>query len=87
VARIKTYGHVNRVLVHLQVDGDAPAIGTEIFFEGERVGAVTSAAREAGSERATALGYVKRERAAPGTALLLRAPGGDRTATVAVPPA
>ena len=87
VARIKTYGHVNRTLVRLQVDGDAPAIGTEIFFEGEREGAVTSAAREAGSEQATALGYVKRERAAPGTALLLRAPGGDRTATVVELPA
>jgi folate-binding protein YgfZ len=87
VARIKTYGHVNRTLVRLQVDGEPPAIGTEVFFEEERAGAVTSAAREAGSERATALGYVKRERAAPGTALLLRAPGGDRPATVVAPPA
>jgi folate-binding protein YgfZ len=87
VARIKTYGHVNRTLVRLQVDGDAPAIGTELLFEGERVGAVTSAAREAGSERATALGYVKRERAAPGTALLLRAPEGDRPTTVSALPA
>jgi folate-binding protein YgfZ len=86
VARIRTYGHVNRTLVRLHVDGEGPAIGTELFFEGERAGTVTSAAREAGSERATALGYVRRERAAPGTALLLRAPGGDRTATVASPP-
>ncbi len=85
VARIRTYGHVNRTLVRLQVDGEVPAIGTEIFFEGERAGAVTSAAREAGSERATALGFVKRERAAPGTALLLRASEGDCTATVATP--
>jgi folate-binding protein YgfZ len=87
VARIKTYGHVNRTLVRLRVGGEVPAVGTEIFFEGARVGAVTSAARGAGSERATALSYVKRERAAPGTALLLRAPEGDRTATVAAPPA
>src|SRR5450759_2314013 len=86
VARIKTYGHVNRTLVRLQVDGDAPAIGTEIFFEEERAGTVTSAAREAGSERATALRYVKRERAAPGTALLLRAPEGDRPTTVSALP-
>jgi folate-binding protein YgfZ len=86
VARIKTYGHVNRTLVRLQVDGDSPAIGTEIFFEEERAGTVTSAAREAGSERATALGYVKRERAAPGTALLLRAPEGDRPTTVSALP-
>ena len=86
VARIKTYGHVNRTLVRLQVEGDASAIGTEIFFDGERAGAVTSVAREAGSGRATALGYVKREWAAPGTALLLRAPGGESRATVAATP-
>ena len=86
VARIRTYGHVNRTLVRLQVDGEVPAIGTEIFFEGATVGAVTSAAREAGSERAAALAYVKRERAAPGTALLLRESEGDRAAIVAAPP-
>jgi folate-binding protein YgfZ len=86
VARIKTYGHVNRNLVRLFLEGETPASGSEIFFEGENAGAVTSAARAAGSGPATALGYVRRERAAPGTRLLVRTRAGDRPATVAAPP-
>ena len=82
VARIKTYGHVNRNLVRLLLEGEAPASGSEIFFEGENAGAVTSASRTAGSGPATALGYVRRERAAPGTRLLVRTRAGDRPATV-----
>ena len=86
VARIKTYGHVNRNLVRLLLEGDPPPPGSEIFFEEEKAGAVTSAARTSTSRPATALGYVKRERAAPGTRLLVRTEEGDRPATVAVPP-
>jgi folate-binding protein YgfZ len=86
VARIKTYGHVNRNLVRLLLEGEAPASGSEIFFEGEKAGAVTSASRAMGSGPATALGYVRRERAAPGTRLLVRTRDGDRTATVSAPP-
>jgi len=86
VARIKTYGHVNRNLVRLLLEGEAPASGSEISFEGENAGAVTSAARAAGSGPATALGYVRRERAAPGTRLLVRTREGDRPATVSAPP-
>ncbi|MGZ5430676.1 MAG: CAF17-like 4Fe-4S cluster assembly/insertion protein YgfZ [Thermoanaerobaculia bacterium] len=82
VARIKTYGHVNRNLVRLLLEGEPPASGSELFFEGEKAGAVTSAARAAGSEPATALGYVRREWAAPGTRLLVRTREGDRPATV-----
>jgi folate-binding protein YgfZ len=87
VARIKTYGHVNRNLVRLLLDGEAPASGSDIFFEGEKVGAVTSAVRALGSGPATALGYVRRERTAPGTRLLVRTSEGDRPATVSEPPA
>ncbi len=86
VARIKTYGHVNRNLVRLLLEGEAPPSGSEILFEGEKAGAVTSAARAAGSGPATALGYVRRERAAPGTRLLVRTREGDRLATVSAPP-
>jgi folate-binding protein YgfZ len=86
VARIKTYGHVNRNLVRLLLDGEAPASGNEIFFEGQKAGAVTSAVRAAGSGPATALGYVTRERATPGTRLLVRTREGDRPATVSTPP-
>ncbi len=86
VARIKTYGHVNRSLVRLLLEGEAPAAGSEILFEGEKAGAVTSAAPGAASAPATALAYVRRERAAPGTRLLVRTREGDRPATVSPPP-
>jgi tRNA-modifying protein YgfZ len=86
VARIKTYGHVNRALVRLLLEGEAPAAGSEILFEGEKAGSVTSAAGATGSPPATALGFVKRERAAPGTRLLVRTREGDRPATVSPPP-
>jgi folate-binding protein YgfZ len=86
VARIKTYGHVNRSLVRLLLEGEAPEAGSEILFEGEKAGAVTSAASAAGSGPSTALGYVRRERAAPGTGLLVRTRKGDRPATVSAPP-
>jgi len=86
VARIRTYGHVNRNLVRLLLEGDAPAPGCEVFFEGEKAGAVTSAARAAESGPATALAYVRRDRAAPGTRLLVRTREGDRPATISAPP-
>jgi len=86
VARIKTYGHVNRTLVRLLLEGEAPPSGSEIFFEDEKAGAVTSATRAPDSGQATALGYVRRERAAPGTRLLVRTKEGDRPATVSTPP-
>lgn len=86
VARIRTYGHVNRNLVRLLLEGEAPAAGSEILFEGEKAGAVTSSAGAAGTVPATALGFVRRERAAPGTRLLVRTREGDRPATVSPPP-
>jgi aminomethyltransferase len=75
VARIKTYGHVNRVLVRLDVAGAVPGPGAKVFFEGEECGAVTSAA--AGPAGAVALAYVKRPRSAPGTALTVASVAGD----------
>ena len=82
VARIKTYGHVNRLLVRLSVSGGVPVSGDVVFFEGEKTGALTSVASTAGG--AVALAFVKRERAEPGTALSIAAssPLGDLPATV-----
>jgi len=77
VARIKTYGHVNRLLVRLDVSGGVPGKGDRVFSEGEDCGTVTSAAAglpaSGGAEPApaVALAYVKREQAKPGTALTL----------------
>jgi folate-binding protein YgfZ len=87
VARIKTYGHVNRRLVLLSVSGGVPARENEIFFEGEKSGAVTSAAPGKALGAAVALAYVKCAHAIPGSRLLIRTPEGDLSAAVAsVPP-
>jgi len=77
VARIKTYGHVNRLLVGLSVFGGVPAAGEAVFFEGEKAGTLTSVAPAPEgdtSATAVALAFVKRERAAEGTALTIPPP-------------
>lgn len=83
VARIKTYGHVNRRLVLLSVSGGVPRPGEKIFFEGEESGAVTSATVGGAPGGAMALAYVKRVRAAAGTALTVSSFAGALSATVA----
>ncbi len=83
VARVKTYGHVNRLLVRLGVSGGVPRPGEEIFFESEKCGAVTSAAAAGASGDAVVLAYVRRERAAEGTAVTVSSFAGDLPATVA----
>lgn len=70
IARIKTYGHVNRQLVQLAVMGeDVPARGDKIALEGREVGQVTSALFSSRLGKSLALGYVRRELAATGVAL------------------
>jgi folate-binding protein YgfZ len=70
IARIKTYGHVNRHLVQLSVAGDSlPRRGEKILVDGRDVGHVTSAAFSSRLGKALALGYVRREFATPGAGL------------------
>lgn len=83
VARIKTYGHVNRRLVLLSVSGGVPRPGEKVFLEGEESGAVTSATAGDAPGNAVALAYIKRERAAAGTALTVSSFAGILSATVA----
>ncbi|MCC6669666.1 MAG: hypothetical protein IT458_01280 [Planctomycetes bacterium] len=77
VARIQTYGHVNRRLVLLGIEGaDAVAPGAELLEPEERepVGRVqTSAVLPDGTLR-VALGYLPKEFWTEGTRLLLAAP-------------
>lgn len=67
VARIRSRGAVNRLLVKLSCAAE-PVRGAPISAEGRRIGEVTSAVVSPLSGP-LALGYVKRERAAPGTEL------------------
>jgi folate-binding protein YgfZ len=67
IARIKTYGHVNRRLVQLAWPGDKlPVRGENIFANGSKIGHVTSMTISARLGKALALGYVRREFAVAG---------------------
>jgi tRNA-modifying protein YgfZ len=64
------HGRVARKLVGLAIAGDqVPPEGAVIHGGDRDVGRVTSAARSPASGRAIALGYVRRDEAAPGTRL------------------
>jgi folate-binding protein YgfZ len=83
VARIRTYGHVNRHLVGLLLDAAAvPPRGAEIRRGASKVGLVTSAIRSERLGRAVALAYVHRDSAAPGTLLAVLLPAGPAEAVV-----
>ena len=81
-------GRVARRLAGLRLGDGAPppAAGAALFAadrpDGEAVGAVTTARRSPALGRAIALGYVKRELAAPGTELV--AAHGDRRISAVV---
>lgn len=80
IARIRTYGHVNRALCGLWLGewrGALPARGDRLLRDGREVGYVTSATRSPGLNAAIALGYVRRECTAPGTELTLRSSEGE----------
>ncbi len=70
VARIDALGHVNKLLVGVQFDGqEIPADGAELQAEGQPVGAVTSATYSPRLERPLALAYVRHGLAKPGAKL------------------
>jgi folate-binding protein YgfZ len=89
VAKIDTYGGINKHLVGLRIDHSDPvARGTVLVREldGERreLGLVTSWAYSFALDTGMALGYAKRRHAEPGTAFELA--GGSGTATVVALP-
>ena len=70
IARIKTYGHVNRQLVQMALTGEAvPKRGDRLLAEGREVGQVTCAVRSSRLGKPLALGYVRREFATAGAKL------------------
>jgi folate-binding protein YgfZ len=70
IARIKTYGHVNRQLVQMGVTGErVPSRGDKVLVEEREVGQVTSAVRSTRLGKSLALGYVRREFATAGVTL------------------
>ncbi len=77
VARIRTYGHVNRRLVQVESRGaELPAIGAEIYSSengerGKSVGLVTSSAVDPQESRGIALAFVRYKKAVVGEPLFI----------------
>ncbi|MCB9918238.1 MAG: folate-binding protein YgfZ [Planctomycetes bacterium] len=80
VARIRTYGHVNRQLCRLRVDGaDVPAHGVLIYDEDDlEAGRITSAYAVPGGPVVHALGMLPRALASVGNELRVGAIDGPR---------
>ncbi len=79
-------GRVARRLVQLEFGPDAsgaPAEGTALFADGHETGRVTSAAFSPRTGRVVALGYVHRDVAAIGNAVVAHTNDGERAATIA----
>ena len=70
VERIRSRGHVNRLLVKLEVEGEDPlAIGTKVSADTAEAGEITSSAFSPALGKVVALAYVRAQYAADGTAL------------------
>jgi folate-binding protein YgfZ len=82
INRIDVKGLINKRLTGLEVDGDAlPPQGAEVVLDDKVVGTVTSATAAGG--RVRALGVLRKAAWEPGTAVVIRAADGERSATVA----
>jgi len=69
VERIRSRGAVHRRFTGFEIGGPPPAPGTKLQASGKEVGEITSVATLP-SDRTVALGYVRREAAAPGAILI-----------------
>jgi folate-binding protein YgfZ len=71
VERIRSRGNVHRKFTGFTVQGPLPAPGNKIELDGKEVGEVTSSALLPANdgEYGVALGYIRREQAAPGKTL------------------
>jgi folate-binding protein YgfZ len=81
VERIRSRGNVHRKFTGFVIDGPPPPPGTKLQLEGKDIGEITSVASlpTTNGERVVALGYIRREAAAPGNVLQ----AGEGRATVA----
>jgi glycine cleavage system T protein len=83
VARIRTYGHVNRSLLGLKLAGaGAVSPGAKLFRAGKEVGHITSSVVSPKLGQAIALAIVRRGSHEPGTILEVEEEGSRRSAEV-----
>jgi folate-binding protein YgfZ len=94
IARIKTYGHVNRLLVGLLPESDQPIPRgaklyhpdvTSVLREHKEAGYVTSSVYSPGRKRIIALAYVHRTIEAPGTVVTIGQDAPIRATIAALP--
>ena len=80
VERIRARAILHRTFTGFVVEGEPPQPGTKVQSEGKNIGEITSAARVPfpSGERTVALGYLRREFEATGTAVQI----GEQKATV-----
>ncbi|UCE01393.1 MAG: aminomethyltransferase family protein [Candidatus Latescibacterota bacterium] len=87
IARIHHMGHVNRSLCGLLFDTQpVPEAGSRVWSGDKEIGIVTSAAHSFRLDRPVALAYLRREVAAPGSAVEVRLGARSRAAQVAALP-
>lgn len=83
VERVAARGHVNRQLVGVTFDGDAPPLpGARLLADGNEVGYVTSAVRSEALARPIGLAMVHRKHAAPGARMGLETGSGGTVTTL-----
>jgi folate-binding protein YgfZ len=76
VERIRSRGHVNKMLVGLSIDGGpVPAPGTKVHFEGAEAGEVTSAVASPAFGQVRAIAMVRTQATKPGT--IVQVAGAD----------
>ncbi|MFQ5779576.1 MAG: aminomethyltransferase family protein [Nitrospiria bacterium] len=85
VARIKTYGHVNKHLYGMVLEGsELPQREDKVFKGDKQMGWVTSAARSPYLGKVIAIGYLRPQIAVPGTTVEVEV-GNTRTTAQATP--
>lgn len=83
MARIRTYGHVNKHLVGLKIEGEGLPHGKDkIFVDDREVGWITCATQSPHLKQGIAIGYLRREAATPGKHVEVKSEGGAKRAIV-----
>jgi folate-binding protein YgfZ len=87
LARMRTYGHVNRKLMALEFPDARPAPpGTKLFHSGKEAGSITSSTVSRASNRTVGLGFLRAGAWEPGTRISAGAAEAPPEVVVAGPP-
>lgn len=87
MARIRTYGHVNKHLMGLVIEGSELPKREDKVFQGEKdLGWITSATWSPAAGKVIAMGYLRPQIAIPGTAVEVETHQGRKTAQVSALP-